>query len=129
MTRTQPLSHLPWRLAGVLLLALLVVAYQPSEPAPLHRLLIPVGMAVCTWMMVQNAAAVAIGAGLLAILHSAPGSTDPVRAIAYPLLAVLCGLIAGTVFVRRFRQRIADTHEARWRHRAASSTDSPEQEP
>lgn len=121
MTRGQPLSHLPWRLAGVVLLALLVVAYQPDRHDPVQRLLIPVGMALGAWMMVQNAAAVALGAGVLAILHSEPGGSDPIRAIAYPLLAALCCAVAGTVFVRRFRQRIADTHEARWRHRGRSA--------
>jgi uncharacterized membrane protein len=113
------LDHLPWRIAGLVLLGVLVVAYQTEQDDLVHRLLIPVAMALATWLMVQNVAAVAIGGGLLAGIHSDPGSRDWIESIAYPVLAVTCAVIVVTVFARRFRRRIRDTHEARWRDRRA----------
>jgi cell division protein FtsW (lipid II flippase) len=120
MRQPALLEHLPWRVAGVILLGVLVVVYQPDTGTALQRVAIPAAMAVATWLMVQNVAAVAIGAGALAAIHSAPGSADWVTALAYPAMAAACGAILLVVFVRRFRRRIADTHEARWRHRAAA---------
>ena len=115
--RPAVLEHLPWRVAGLVLLGALVVAYHPEQGGVLNRLLIPAGMALATWLLVQNVAAVALGAGVLAAFHSAPGSGDWVRAVAYPVLAALCGVVLMVVLVRRFRRRIAATHEARWRQR------------
>jgi hypothetical protein len=60
---------------------------------------------------------VALGAGLLAAIHSDPGSGDWVSALAYPALAVLGGLVVMAVLVQRFRRHIAATHDERWRHR------------
>lgn len=117
------LTHLPWRIAGLVLLGLLVVAYQPELGGAVQRVLIPVLMALATWLLVQNAAAVAIGAGALAVIHSAPGSGDWISAAAYPALASICGVILAAVFVQRFRRRIAETHEARWRHRRRDDGD------
>lgn len=115
--RPAVLAHLPWRVAGLVLLGGLVVAYHPEQGGVLNRLLIPVAMAVATWMLVQNLAAVALGAGLLATIHSAPGSQDWIAAAAYPGLAALCGLILAAVLLQRFRRRIAATHDTRWRDR------------
>jgi hypothetical protein len=111
------LEHLPWRLAGLVLLAVLVTVYHPEQGGAVNALLIPLGMAVATWLLVQNLAAVALGAGILAAIHSAPSSPDWIRAVAYPVLAALCGGILGAVLLQRFRRRIAATHEARWRER------------
>lgn len=125
MTPSRPLARLPLRLAGVVVVALLVVLYQPDGHDPWQRLLIPVGLALGCWMLVQNAAAVALGGGLLALIHSDPGGADPISGIAYPALAALAAVIAGAVFVRRFRQRIAATHEARWRQRRGAADPDP----
>ncbi len=100
-----------------MLLGALMVAYQPEAGGLVNRLLIPLAMAVATWMMVQNVAAVAIGTGVLAAIHSEPGSSDPLASVVYPALAAASGLVLALVFVRRFRRRIAETQEARWRHR------------
>lgn len=115
--RPAVLEHLPWRIAGLTLLGVLVVVYQPEQQSLVHRLAVPVAMAVATWLLVQNVAAVALGAGLLAAIHSVPGSADWVRGIAYPLLAGASLILLVLVFVQRFRRRIAATHEARWQHR------------
>lgn len=107
-------EHLRWRLLGVLLLGVAVVVYQPSAGDPLNRLLIPVIMAMAAWLMVQNLAAVALGACLLAAIHSNPSSADWIDARAYPGLAALAAAILIMIFARRFRRRIEETREARW---------------
>ena len=117
MKQPTILENLPWRIAGLVLLGVLVVAYQPDLHHPIHRLLIPIAMAVATWMLVQNAAAVALGAGLLAGIHGNPGSADWIVGVAYPALAALCAAIVAVVFWRRFRRRIVATHQARWHNR------------
>ena len=118
------LKHLPWRVAGLVLLGVLVVAYQPESGGPVQRLLIPVGMALATWLMVQTVMAVALGAGLLAAIHSDPGAGDWIAGSAYPLLACLCGIILGVVLVQRFRRHIAATHDARWQARRNGGPES-----
>ena len=123
--RPAVLEHLPWRLAGLVLLGVLVVVYQPEHGGAVQRLAIPVGMALATWLLVQNVAAVALGAGLLAGIHSAPASDDWIRAIAYPALAAACAAAVTVVLTLRFRRRIAATHEARWhRRRSRQGSDS-----
>jgi len=112
-----PLDNLPWRVAGLALLAVLVVAYQTDQGDLVNRLLIPVAMAVAAWLLVQNVTAVAFGGALLAGIHSDPGSRDWVASMAYPILAVIGAVVLAVVFARRFRQRIIATREARWRHR------------
>jgi uncharacterized membrane protein len=119
------LDRLTWRVAGLVLLGALVVAYQTEQEDVVNRLLIPVAMAAATWLMVQNVAAVAIGGGLLAGIHSDPGSRDWITSFAYPALAAACAVIVVVVFAQRFRRRIADTHEARWRNRRARDRDEP----
>ena len=46
------LEHLPWRIAGLVLLGILVVAYQPDQGGAVQRLLIPAAMALAAWLMV-----------------------------------------------------------------------------
>ena len=104
--------HLRWRLCGVLLLGVTVIAYEPSAGDPVNRLVIP-----AAWLMGQNLAAVALGACLLAVIHSSPSSADWIDARAYPGLAALAGVILVSIFARRFRRRIEETREARWAHR------------
>lgn len=121
--RPAVLENLHWRLAGLVLLGVLVVVYQPEQGGPWDRLAVPIAMAFATWMLVQNAAAVALGAGLLAAIHSAPGSGDWISGVGYPALAALCALILLAVMVRRFRRHIAATHDARWRRRRERQAD------
>ncbi|MEQ8857149.1 MAG: hypothetical protein RIC56_00745 [Pseudomonadales bacterium] len=118
------LEHLPWRIAGVVALAVLVVLYQPETGGAVNGVVIPMAMALATWLLVQKVVAVALGAGLLAAIHSAPGSGDWVVGIAYPALAATCALILVLVLGSRFRRHMAATHEARWRHRRQQDEDS-----
>lgn len=109
------MTDLPVRIAGVALLAVCVLAYDGDAPGAWQRLVLPLGMAFAAWLMVRNLAAVALGTALLAGIHSAPGSSDPIAAAGYPLVAAAATLVLIGVFVRRFRARIAATHDARWR--------------
>ena len=127
MSPPRVLEHLPWRIAGMILLGVLTVAYRTESSDLIHRLVIPVAMAGATWLLVQNLAAVALGAGLLAGIHSDPTSEDWILAIAYPGLAALCAGILAVVFVQRFRHRVAATHDERWRNRRPDhQADQPE---
>jgi len=114
------MTRLPWRLGGVVLLGACVVAYEPTGTDVWHRLILPLGMAAATWLMVQNVVAVALGTALLAAIHSAPGSSDPIQAIAYPAVATVAALVLVAVWIARFRARIRTTHEARWQRRRST---------
>jgi hypothetical protein len=111
------MTNLPRRIAGVVLMGVAVLLYDSASGASMHRLLLPLGMAIAAWLMVQNAAAVLLGATLLTAIHSAPGNADWVIGWAYPLLAVVSGAALVWIGVQRFRGRIESTREARWSHR------------
>jgi cell division protein FtsW (lipid II flippase) len=111
------LDNLPWRVAGLVLLGVLVVAYQTDQGDLINRLLIPLAMAFAAWLLVQNITAIALGGALLAGIHSDLGSRDWIQSMAYPALAVIGTAALAVIFTRRFRHRIAATHEARWRNR------------
>jgi len=119
------MSNLPWRVAGVALLAVSVVLYEPDAPQAWQRLGLPLLMAAAAWLMVQNVVAVALGTLLLAAIHGDPGSADPVEGIGYPLVALAAALVLLGVLTQRFRARIAATHEERWRHRRGTAPDAP----
>jgi hypothetical protein len=111
------MKNLPERFAGVVLLGVAVLLYDAASGSPVHRLLVPIAMAIAAWLMVQNAAAVLLGAALLTASHSDPLDPDWITGRAYPALAIISGGALGYIAVHRFRGRIASTREARWRHR------------
>ena len=115
------MTNLPWRIAGVVLLAVCVVAYEPTADTAWHRLLLPLGMALAAWLMVQNLAAVALGTFLLAAIHGDPGAGDAITGIGYPVVAAVAGLTLLGILVQRFRARIRATHDARWQRRRDGS--------
>ena len=117
------MSNLRWRLAGVLLLGVCVLQYQPGGGGIADRMLLPLGMALAAGLMVQNVTAVAMGIALLAGIHSDLDSADPFRRIVYPLLALIAGAVLSGIFLTRFRARIRETHEVRWQRRRPASTD------
>lgn len=119
------LQHLPQRAVGLVLLLAAMVAYEPGDSALLQRLFIPLLMATAAVMLVQNVAAVALGALLLAAIHSDLGSPDWVRGQAYPALALLAGAILLAALGRRFRRRIVETREARWAPRRRHADQPP----
>ena len=106
------------RLAGVLLIVICLVVLQPGSTELLQRLVIPLLLALGACWLVQNLAAVALGAAVLAAVHSDLNADDWVEALAYPLLAACSATVVLVVVLRRFARRIALTHEDRWRNRA-----------
>lgn len=111
------MTRLPWRVAGVVLLLAALGLWQPDSAGAIARLGVPLIMALAAGLIVQNVAAVALGAAVLAGIHSAPGADDPVTGIGYPLIACFAALIVIIIFTQRFRARIRATHEARWQNR------------
>jgi len=122
------MSNLRWRVLGVALLAICIVAYEPAAETAWHRLWLPIGMAGATWLMVQNLAAVCLGTVLLAGIHSDPGSADWIPARAYPVVALLAGTVLLVILARRFRTHIRATHAIRWQHRRDGQPDAAGQE-
>jgi hypothetical protein len=119
------MTNLPRRIAGVVLMGVAVLLYDAASDASIHRLLLPLGMAIAAWLMVQNAAAVLLGTTLLTAIHSAPGNSDWVIGWAYPLLAFVSGAALVWIGVQRFRGRIKSTREARWRPRHGARPSTP----
>ncbi len=111
------LDH-PWqRVTGLIVLLACLALYQPGVAGLANQLIYPLLMAAGAWALVQNITAVALAGTLLAILHARPGAEDWIPALAYPALAVLGATVLAVVMIRRFRRRIAETHEARWSER------------
>ena len=108
------LDH-PWqRLAGLILLLGCLALYQPGSPGVANQLIYPLLMAAGAWALVQNLAAVALAGTVLAALHARPGAPDWIPGLAYPALVVLGVVVLAVILIRRFRRRIAETHDARW---------------
>lgn len=111
------MTHLAWRVVGVALTALALLAYGTDVPEPVRLLLLPLAMAFAAWLIVRNAAAVLLAVTALATIHS--DVTDPswIVARAYPAVAVLAGTSLVGVTVRRFRCHVLSTRAARWQNR------------
>ena len=114
------MTHLPQRITGVIVLAVAVVLYDATSIAAVHRLVLPLAMALAAWLMVQNAAAVLLGVALLTPLHAHPADPDWISARAYPVLAIVSGTALAVIVLQRFRLRIESTREARWRNRRSN---------
>lgn len=118
--RTVP-GHPRWRLLGGALLLLCVLNYQPGTVSVLQQLLVPVGMAVGTALIVRNLLAVLVTAALLGFIQtrwaslfsSGSAPTDWIANTAYPLLAIGCTLWAGYILWVRFRAYMQATAPAR----------------
>ncbi len=111
------MTRLPARISGLVVLGVTVMLFDATSIAPLHRLLLPMAMAVAACLMIQNAAAILLGATLLTAIHTDLQDPDWIIGRAYPVLAILSGAALGYIALQRFRQRIAATREARWRRR------------
>ena len=64
------MTRLPARISGLVVLGVTVMLFDDTSIAPLHRLLLPMAMAVAAWLMIQNAAAILLGATLLTAIHT-----------------------------------------------------------
>ncbi|MDH3640863.1 MAG: hypothetical protein OES38_02140 [Gammaproteobacteria bacterium] len=125
------MTHLPGRVAGVVLMGIAVMWFDPLSTSALHRLLVPLLMAAAAWLMVQNAAAVLLGVTLLTTIHTDLQSNNLISSRAYPALAILAAGALGYILWLRFRSRIEATREERWRSRTdrSSNKSSHQDEP
>lgn len=112
------MTNLPLRMLGVAVLLAAVVIYDANTNTLLHRLLIPATMAVATWLIVQNLAAVLLAVTVIAGTRINLDSADVLPSLVYPVIALLAGGGLAAIGVARFRQRIIATREARWRNRS-----------
>ena len=106
------------RTAGVVILIFGLIVYDPTSISATQRLLIPLLMAIGSWALVQNVAAVTLGVAVLAFIHSDLMAASWIDRLAYPLLAATAALLLVLIGAQRFRARIRSTHEARWAERS-----------
>ncbi len=111
------------RMLGLVVIVVTLVWYEPGASGAVQRLVLPLVMALGAWWLVRNLAAVALGASVLATIHSNPGSADWISGYAYPAVALASAAVLLWIVRDRFRERIAATHEARWRARRGNAGD------
>lgn len=124
-------TNWPWRLLGVVVVLLCVVAYAPEQGGLLQRVALPLVMGISAIFIVQNVLSVMLAGTLLAGIHSnwaavsfslagQPDNAAWIAGIAYPLISLLCFTVAVAILVRRFRAHIRATHDERWEARRDS---------
>ncbi|MEZ7819086.1 MAG: hypothetical protein ACI8RT_001096 [Candidatus Azotimanducaceae bacterium] len=106
-----------FRLAGAALALAAVFVLDLSQATALHKLWLPMLLAIGVYFMTFSVMAVAVSCGTLAAIHLDLNSASWVESQAYPLVVGVSALVAGRIGLQRFRQRIADTHEERWANR------------
>ena len=112
-----PLSYPGWRIAGLVLAAGIIFFLDTQSPTALHQLWLPLALAVAAFMMTQALMAVAFACLVLATINADLSVQHWIPSLAYPAVAVISGFVCLVIMTRRFRQRIAETHDARWAHR------------
>ncbi len=111
------LSH-PWsRALGVVAAAMIVFFLDTQSISALHRLILPLGLAVAAWLMTRSLMAVAFATFTMAAISTRWSAESWIPSIAYPTVAAIALLVCLTVITQRFRERIAQTHEERWARR------------
>ncbi len=108
------------RAAGVALLLIFLVTFDPNDPSLLNRLGILGLGAIGAWLALQSLFALALTAALLAGIHSEPGHPDPLRAWLYPVIAVISAGLLLWLLGHRFAAHIQATRQARWAARQQS---------
>jgi hypothetical protein len=102
-----------FRLAGAALALAAVFVLDLSQATALHKLWLPMLLAIGVYFMTFSVMAVAVSCGTLAAIHLDLNSASWVESQAYPLVVGVSALVAGRIGLQRFRQRIADTHEVK----------------
>ena len=108
------------RLVGLAIVLASLAFYDPSATSVVQRLAVPLLMALGAWALVQNLAAVALAVAVLGVIHLDLATGDWVDRIAWPILTLAAVATFLWILIGRFRQRIRDTHEARWQRRRDS---------
>jgi len=121
------LSH-PWsRLAGLIVGAAVMFILDPSRAGSVHQLWLPLCLAVAAYLMTRALWAVSFATFALSAVNTNLGSADWISAFAYPAIATLSMAACLALAARRFRQRIASTHDARWKNRGTVGDDTGDQ--
>ena len=111
------LSH-PWsRAAGVVVAAVIVFYLDTQSVSALHRLVLPLGLAVAAWLMTRSLMAVAFATFTMAAISTRWSAASWIPSVAYPSIAAIALVVCFVIISRRFRERIAATHEQRWAQR------------
>lgn len=105
------------RLLGLATVLVCLAFYDPAGESAVQRLLLPLLMAAGAWALVQNLAAVALTVAVLGVIHLDLSGGDWIDRVAWPLLTLAAVVAFLSILARRFRARIAATHEARWADR------------
>ncbi len=105
------------RLIGLATVLVCLALYDPDGTTALQRLLLPLLMAAGAWALVQNLAAVALTVAVLGVIHLNLDGGDWIDRVAWPVLTLAATGVCLAILIRRFRARIAATHEARWADR------------
>ncbi len=123
-------QHWWWRGLGVLVILAALTLYGPStDQSALAELVLPLIIGAAAVLVVQNLLAVLLAGALLAGIHAnwdlsawggAPTADSWVENTAYPLVCIACLLGSLAILIKRFRQKIRATHEARWQRRRSS---------
>lgn len=121
------LSH-PWsRAAGVAAAAVIVFFLDTQSVSALHRLILPLGLAVSAWLMTRSLMAVAFATFTMAAISTRWSAASWIPSIAYPGIAAVALTVCLIIITRRFRERIAATHEERWSQRRARQQDAADE--
>lgn len=113
------------RIIGTIVLAATLVTFDSTASSVWQSLSLPLLMALGALALVQNVAAVALGATVLATIHTDLQAQSWVERIAYPAIAVAGGVTLLIISIRRFRSRIAATRAARWAERQSAGDSRP----
>ncbi|MBL6815279.1 MAG: hypothetical protein ISQ65_08560 [Pseudomonadales bacterium] len=115
--QTTSLNNLSLRLAGVVIILAVLFVIDLNVDDAVNQLWLPLLLAAGAYLMTLSLMAVTITVATLTFLHMELGATFWVPALAYPVLLAVSSAYIGWVLLKRFRQRIKDTHEERWANR------------
>ncbi|MDA1073274.1 MAG: hypothetical protein O3A63_00755 [Proteobacteria bacterium] len=115
------ISHLPWRVAGVLLVGVGMVLFEPGSSSIVQRLLLPLLFGLSAGLITQNLLAVCLTGAVLGIIHTDLSQVSWIDRFAYPAIAAVCVLTLTALYMQRGRKRIRETHSERWSARSSDS--------
>ena len=105
------------RIVGLALILSFLLGYEPGGSGLGNNVLLPLALALGSWLILRSALALALAATLLAGAHSVPGANDVAPGLIYPGIAVGAALVVLASLGHRFRRHILATRDARWQQR------------
>ena len=130
MARTDSLlsGRLARRIAGAAMIAVAVVTLNQAVETALHQLWLPLLIALGAFLVTESLLATLLATTLLAALNIDLASPYWWVSTAYPGIALVGGALMVSMAWQRFKMRIAQTHEARWRGRTTKDADPNSQD-